>query len=525
MKNRWLVFAAYLALTFLFYHKALQVYFLSDDWKLFYLLDKYGFSALRFNFESEFIRIIPCVLLSGLYFIFGIASAFPFHLLSVLLHALNAFLVFILAEKIFSRYLKNENRSLYSFVAGLIFISLPYQVEAVTWMSGTSDLAACYLVLLSLIFYFDYKNSGLQKNLFISVLFFLLAALSKESSLFLPLLIIVLEMFSMRKQMLLTVSVYFIPVVIYALLNKFLTGYFITPGVNIFTNMPFFLFLKNYFLYAAKFFALYRLLPDEIRDALKVVFEYKMIVIPVWCIALFIMYNIRKKASLKSAGKLMVLMLIAFIISLLPVIHLETSFVGSPQSDRYGYLPSVFFVILVSVIIALINKKVITMAALCLAMVWFYINIQAQNSNWVIAGGMVKKIVNEFKPADGISYITNIPDNYNGAYFLRNGLSDAVSAINHHNLAGQIQMISYHTITSGADKAMAERISESVYLVAFAKTENKIPASEKIFMLVPNTARYSYSKISDTSFVVTVKNLPAQNTFYYYSTGSLYVAH
>src|SRR5689334_13676121 len=109
MKNRWLVFTVYLVLTFVFYHKALQVYFLSDDWKLFYLLDRDGFSALALNFESEFIRIIPCLLLSVLYFLFGIASAFPFHLLSVVLHALNAFLVFVLAEKIFSRYLKNEN--------------------------------------------------------------------------------------------------------------------------------------------------------------------------------------------------------------------------------------------------------------------------------------------------------------------------------------------------------------------------------------------------------------------------------
>src|SRR5688572_22017829 len=239
MKNRWLAFAFYLALAVIFYHKALQVYFLSDDWKLFYLLDRYGFSALAFNFESEFIRIIPCVLLSGLYFLFGIASALPFHLFSVLLHALNAFLVFVLAEKIFSRYLNKENSFLYSLTAGLIFISLPYQAEAVTWMSGTSDLVACCFVLLSLIFYFDYKNDGLRKNLFISALFFLLAVLSKESSLFLPLLIIALEVFFMReeKKNLLAVAIYFVPVMIYALLNKFLTGYFITPGVSILTSM------------------------------------------------------------------------------------------------------------------------------------------------------------------------------------------------------------------------------------------------------------------------------------------------
>ena len=526
MKNRWLVFTVYLVLTFVFYHKALQVYFLSDDWKLFYLLYRDGFSALALNFESEFIRIIPCLLLSVLYFLFGIASAFPFHLLSVLIHALNAFLVFILAGKIFNHYFKRESNFLYSLAAGLIFISLPYQVEAVTWMSGTSDVVACCFVLSSLIFYFNYKSNALRKNLFISVLFFLLAVLSKESSFFLPLLVIVFEIFSReKKQATLTIAMYFFPVLIYILLNKFLTGYFITPGVSIFTNMPFFLFLKNYFLYTAKFFALYRLLPLEMRDVLKVILEYKMILILAWGIALFVMYTVRKKASLKSAGKLMVLMLIAFIISLVPVIHLETSFVGSPQSDRYGYLPSVFFVILFSEILSVINKKVITICTLCLMMVWFYTNVQMQNRNWVKAGSMVKKIVNEFKPADGAAFVTNIPDNYNGAYFLRNGLSDAISAISHHDFSGQIQAISFHTITSETDKAAVQKISESTYRVVFAKPEGKIPASEKIYVLVPDTTKYFYSELSDTSFTVSVKELPAKNTFYYYSAGSLHVVH
>jgi hypothetical protein len=344
--------------------------------------------------------------------------------------------------------------------------------------------------------------------------------------LFLPLLIIVLEIFSVRSrnQVLPTVIIYFIPLVIYALLNKSLTGYFITPGVSIFTNMSWALFLENYFLYAAKFFALYRLLPHEIKDILKLLFEYKTVVVLTCCATAVLLYiGFRKKISSNDSGRLIALMIVAFIISLLPVIHLETSFVGSPQSDRYGYLPSVFFVILVSGILALLNKRIIAIGVLCLLMIWFYTKVQVQNRNWVKAGSMVKKIVNEFKPADGVSYITNIPDNYNGEYFLRNGLSDAVSAINHRDYSGRIQVISYHTITSAGDKANAEKIAPSIYRVSFATTEKKIPASEKIYMLIPDTAQYSYSEVSDTSFVVTVKKLPAQNTFYYYSAGSLRV--
>lgn len=526
MKKRWIVFAVYLVSALIFYHKTLQVYFLSDDWKLFYLLDRYGFAAIAFNFESEFIRIIPCILLSALYFLFGISSALPFHLLGVLLHAANAGLVFVLAEKIFGRYLKRGSSFFYSLIAGLIFLSLPYQVEAVTWMSGSSDLLACCFVLLSLIFYHEFKISARQKHLFFSVFFFLLAALSKESSLFLPLLIFLLEMIGERKQMLSvarTVIFYFIPILIYALLNRFLTGYFITPGVSIFTNMSFALFLENYFLYAAKFFALYRLLPPEIKDVLKLLMEYKAVVLPaVAAILLAIYFWMRKKLVARPEIKLAAFCLIAWGVSLLPVIHLETSFVGSPQSDRYGYLPSVFFVLLVAMIAALINRKAISIGAVCLVLIWFYAEVNALNRNWFRASGMAQKILKEFRPADGTLYITNLPDNFNGAYFLRNGLSEAISVTYQQDFVDRLYVISYHTITSENDEANAKLISDSVCRIIFTIPEAKIPPSAKIFTLVPDTTRYSYSEVSDTSFIATIKELPSNRTFYFYSAGSLH---
>jgi hypothetical protein len=233
----------------------------------------------------------------------------------------------------------------------------------------------------------------------------------------------------------------------------------------------------------------------------------------------------RKKPSFRNeSSRLILLALAAFIISLLPVIHLETSFVGSPQSDRYGYLPSAFFVIIVSAMAAFITRKAIVIGILCLVMVWFYTQVQALNSNWMRAGDMVKKITNEFHPVDGISYITNIPDNFNGAYFLRNGLAEAVSVINNRDYLGRIQTISYHTITSERDEANVEIISDSVCRVTFAKPEKQIPPSEKNFTVVPDMSRYSYSEVSDTSFVVTIKKIPFKSTRYYYNRGSLHVA-
>ena len=529
MKNRWLVFAVYLLATLIFYHKALQVYFLSDDWKLFYLLDRHGFSAIAFNFESEFIRIVSCALLSALYFVFGIGSAVPFHLLSVLLHAFNSILVFILAEKIFSRYVIGEGSVFYSFIAGLLFLSLPYQVEAVTWMSGTSDLIACCFVLLSLIKYYDYKISNEKKQLVMSVLFFLPAVLSKESSLFLPLFVLVLELWEKRRifPSIRTVALFFFPLLFYLAINKLLTGYFITPGISIFTNMSFSLLAENYFLYTAKFFALYRLLPSEIREVLKLIAEHKAMGLMILTLAVAGGYfMVRKFWSVKkSEAGLILLLLMAMMISLLPVIHLETSFVGSPQSDRYGYLPSVFFVILVSVIISFVKRKVIVTGVLCLLIAWFYTGVQIQNQNWIRAGEIVKGIVKKFNPKEGTLYITNIPDNFNGAYVLRNGLGEAASVLHHRDFLESIHVISYQTITSEKDAAHAELLNDSACHIIFSELEMKIPAAEKIFTLVPDTAHYAYSDVSDTSFTVTIKKPPPNINLYFYSRGNLHAVY
>jgi hypothetical protein len=193
----------------------------------------------------------------------------------------------------------------------------------------------------------------------------------------------------------------------------------------------------------------------------------------------------KKISSRKVEFKLMGVILVAFFISLLPVIHLETSFVGSSQSDRYGYLPTVFFVITIAMIFVLINRKVFAISVSCFLTVWFFVDVENQNSNWIKASALVKKIVNEFKPADGTCYITNIPDNYNGAYILRNGLSDAASVINKKKFCTKNSghFISDHYL--GKRPGICEKISVSEYLVTFAERRKKFLRSEKIFTAMP----------------------------------------
>ena len=86
-----------------------------------------------------------------LIYTFAELNPFYYHLASLLLHTLNAVLVYWLANLI----LKNQ---LGALIAGLLFASHPALSEAVNCIDFNDDLLAAFFFLLSLIFYIRLKT-------------------------------------------------------------------------------------------------------------------------------------------------------------------------------------------------------------------------------------------------------------------------------------------------------------------------------------------------------------------------------
>jgi tetratricopeptide (TPR) repeat protein len=119
-------------------------------------------------------------------------NPFIYHLLNIILHSINGILVF----KFLKEIIKKEWPS---FMAALLFILHPLQVETVAWVSETRGLLSASFGLLSVLYYLRMRNLSSREKLQIrrergySWFFFLLALLSKPSAVVFPGLIFILD--------------------------------------------------------------------------------------------------------------------------------------------------------------------------------------------------------------------------------------------------------------------------------------------------------------------------------------------
>lgn len=108
---------------------------------------------------------------------------FFYHLDNIIFHILAAMLVFCLLEKI------SRKKSL-SFFFSLIFLVHPVLTQAVAWLPGRNDSLLAIFVLAAFIFFLNFLHQPKLKYYLGYLLFLFLALLTKETAVFLPLLVI-----------------------------------------------------------------------------------------------------------------------------------------------------------------------------------------------------------------------------------------------------------------------------------------------------------------------------------------------
>jgi len=182
-----------------------------------------------------------------------------FHVVNIILHALNVFLIFLITQRFASKKV--------AVISSLLFMFLPIHVEAVTSIVGRSEVLSIFFVLLSLFLFFK------GKHIWASIAF-LGALFSKDFSVFLlPLigLLLLVETRSFWKS-LKTGLYYLTPLPVYFALRYLALGKYILGGFrfNPVTAPLAFLGLKeriftgflSFFLYLRKTFYPVDLSPD-----------------------------------------------------------------------------------------------------------------------------------------------------------------------------------------------------------------------------------------------------------------------
>ena len=136
----------------------------------------------------------PLTMLS-LYFNYLISGfdAWSYHLLNVIFHLLNCFLVFRLAM------LLSNGKTIVAFVTAILFGIHPVHVESVAWVAERKDVLYTVFFLAALISYFKYAKTNSRKHYLFSVLLFVLSLLSKPSAVIFPLVLFCTDLLLKRE--------------------------------------------------------------------------------------------------------------------------------------------------------------------------------------------------------------------------------------------------------------------------------------------------------------------------------------
>src|SRR3990172_9261254 len=121
---------------------------------------------------SNYYRPMMHIILMIDYYLFGL-KPWGYHLINIILHAGVSVLLFLL-------------------IAAILFAAHPIHTEVVAWVSGIPELSFTLFYLLSFYFYIE-ADDEYGNHFILSILFFFLSTLCKETALTLPILLIVYD--------------------------------------------------------------------------------------------------------------------------------------------------------------------------------------------------------------------------------------------------------------------------------------------------------------------------------------------
>ena len=132
----------------------------------------------------------------------------PHHILNVVLHLTNSLLVFYLAiqlqvsgraEKFSSGYLP-DRIVLSALLAATLFAIHPQHVESVAWLAERKDVLCAFFYLLAMVFYLRRGGvSSRDRRMSLPLLWFFMALMSKPMAITLPVVLLLLDVYPLRR--------------------------------------------------------------------------------------------------------------------------------------------------------------------------------------------------------------------------------------------------------------------------------------------------------------------------------------
>lgn len=338
--------------------------------------------------STPYYRPIFVIYLMIMWKLFG-ASAFGWHLFNIALHLTVVYLVFLILERI-TKDIRVAG------IASLLFAVHPMRSESVAWISGLTDPLLAIFVLSSFYFYLRYREERLVKLLAASLGLFFLGAFTKEPAVALPIFIAAYELFVINQDKSLYERIkpalaypgpYLFLSVIYFIARYFALGFALNN--NAYVAYPLYEIALTIPLAIWKYLGLLMWPLDlslfhatqMVKSPVDVRFLLPLAALVPLVIAL---WRLRHSMLARFA-------ILWFAINLLPVLNLSAFSEDFLVQERYVYIPSIGFSLLIAMGLAripvehwlrFVNRRTAQLSTVAVLVLLLAGKSVAQNTNW-----------------------------------------------------------------------------------------------------------------------------------------------
>jgi protein O-mannosyl-transferase len=307
---------------------------------------------------SNYYRPLMHVFYMFSYHIFGM-NPWGFHLINVLFHCGASVLVFLIIQTLLTDH-RGKSSSVYlspPFAAGMLFASHPIHTETVAWLAGLPDVAFTFFYLLSFYLYILFRD-GSKRDYLLSILSFVAAIFFKEPAITLPIVLMAYDhLFKKWDSNILAVVKRYIPYIVVS--GTYLSARYY--ALRSFAPIESYAELSTY-QSVINVFPLFRdyltslLWPFNLNvwhtfHPIHSIIEAKGMI----SIVVTIIFFIGAMAAYRK-DKMVFFGLLLVFIPLLPVFYIK-AIGGKPFAERYLYLPSVGYVLIMGVFFSWVKEK------------------------------------------------------------------------------------------------------------------------------------------------------------------------
>lgn len=407
LKSRnWILWLFYLAFSLLLYSPVWNKSFAADDFSVIYrILYENNFIEQGFFRPLSDLSIYLCYLIGG-------TSPVAYNLFSIVLHSLNAFILYRIADLLLDYKQRNW---LLPEIAGILFILYPFHNESVVWVVGHGSLLSSFFGFTAL--WVALAGNGIWR-IGLSALLYFLAMSTYESVTPLPVMIMLLLYLRGRSMRAIIpwLLVFSLALLTNLAIRRFLSEDIVGDyGSRIFDHS-----ITDNLTKFAKVFGRFWLPPMASVRIMTLITACIGLFITVVCFFVYHKREMERHRFFILSAVLLFSCLIAFLFGV------STRTI---EGDRLLYFPSFFFCLWLSYSLGLLlDGPAFHIVTACVA-VYFGWFLMANNFTWKTAGRLTQQVIADMRSLTDMPrpvYLLNMPEEYNGALVFRNGFYAAL---------------------------------------------------------------------------------------------------